>query len=507
ESESESESAQSCCRPADAAEVDRYCAAEVAVALRVSHGAAADRVALADTLHRRHRATLAGMLTGDVPLPHARALAEAASPLTDDTAAELEGLLLPTARTGTPAQVAARGRRLAMRLDARAASRRCQAARDARRARAWGVADGMGVLQVSGPAATVAAAWARVDTLARTAQDDARRTLKDLQQQEAAAAAAAAADTNGAAGQLAEPAPDPATLDPAALVPTLDQLRADTVLRLLAGTHDLTQAPSPYAQVHIDVVVPATTLRGVTTDESGDEPGEVAGMGPIPAEEVRALTRTPGTRVRDRALGSCEHAAHDNRPGPCSAPGTQHDPGPYRVPEPLARTVRARDTTCRFPGCRAAARRCDTDHTIPHPTGPTAECNLACLCRFHHRVKHRGHWHLHQLGAGTLRWTSPHGLVATTRPPEHHLEPHADDHDADADPDADDHEPVPYCPLSLDGTPGDPTAPPPTPDTTPDDDPPWARRPPWTLTPTLTPTPTPTPTPPPPCPPPPDDAA
>ena len=59
----------------------------------------------------------------------------------------------------------------------------------------------------------------------------------------------------------------------------------------------------------------------------------------------------------------------------------------------------------------------DPEHTVPHPAGPTEPCNLACLCRTHHRAKHRGGWQVRQLGRGRLRWTSPTGHVTVTEPP------------------------------------------------------------------------------------------
>ena len=59
------------------------------------------------------------------------------------------------------------------------------------------------------------------------------------------------------------------------------------------------------------------------------------------------------------------------RPGsrgwPPHRPDHQHHPGQYRIPTALARTVRARDQHCRFPGCSVPAARCDLDHTIPAP--------------------------------------------------------------------------------------------------------------------------------------------
>ena len=70
-----------------------------------------------------------------------------------------------------------------------------------------------------------------------------------------------------------------------------------------------------------------------------------------------------------------------------------HDRSVYAVPRDLRRLVELRDETCRFPGCRRRAERCDLDHTVAwQDGGHTAEDNLAALCRHHHLVKHRsGH--------------------------------------------------------------------------------------------------------------------
>ena len=66
----------------------------------------------------------------------------------------------------------------------------------------------------------------------------------------------------------------------------------------------------------------------------------------------------------------------------------------YRPSAALDRAVRARDVTCRFPGCRRAATSpgTDLDHTVPWPAGPTTATNLAVLCRRHHRLKHTAGW-------------------------------------------------------------------------------------------------------------------
>ncbi len=83
----------------------------------------------------------------------------------------------------------------------------------------------------------------------------------------------------------------------------------------------------------------------------------------------------------------------------------------------LARHVRARDRTCRAPGCRRPASRADLDHTIPYEHGGlTVPGNLGALCRFHHRARHKGRWVLCQIRPGVFVWLSPLGRRYTTRP-------------------------------------------------------------------------------------------
>ena len=63
-----------------------------------------------------------------------------------------------------------------------------------------------------------------------------------------------------------------------------------------------------------------------------------------------------------------------------------------------------------FPWCTRPARSCDNDHVHPHARGgPTCTCNLAALCRRHHRLKTHTPWTYLVLDPGTYLWTSPHG--------------------------------------------------------------------------------------------------
>jgi hypothetical protein len=88
----------------------------------------------------------------------------------------------------------------------------------------------------------------------------------------------------------------------------------------------------------------------------------------------------------------------------------------YEVPDRLQEHTVLRDGTCVFPWCTRPARRADCDHIWPHTRGgPTCTCNLAPLCRPHHRLKTHGHagtlWTYTMLEPGTYLWASPHGLT------------------------------------------------------------------------------------------------
>ncbi len=100
-------------------------------------------------------------------------------------------------------------------------------------------------------------------------------------------------------------------------------------------------------------------------------------------------------------------------------PAHQVEPG-YRPSTALQEFVRMRDLTCRFPNCDVSADRCDVDHAIPWPFGPTHPSNLRCLCRKNHLLKTfwagDGGWSDRQDSDGTITWTSPNGQTYTTEP-------------------------------------------------------------------------------------------
>lgn len=142
--------------------------------------------------------------------------------------------------------------------------------------------------------------------------------------------------------------------------------------------------------------------------DPGTVPPGIIDTGPcgwLPTRDIIAILTHPDTLIRLARLhpetGATTHLTSDT----------------YRPGAALARLVRDRDGTCRFPGCATPATRCDLDHAIPYPAGPTTPENLHALCRRHHSFKHHAGWTIHlNPDNATLTWTAPTGRTYTTHP-------------------------------------------------------------------------------------------
>lgn len=337
-------------------------------------------------------------------MPHARAVRDALEPLTDDASAgavvsavldtgfqavERNHLPFRLGALGTPSELAHAVRRDVTRAGVDAAAR-CRVARARRRVGSWALPDGMAALQVTGPAVTIAAAVAAVDRRAQDAVDAARAARRDGRAQ-------------------------------TVTVPTLDQARADAVLEALAGSPDLERLPG-HVGLDVTVLVPLDVLTdlGAAPLATSGPPAELPGLGPLPDLVARAVAAS-ARRVRVGMLDREGHVATPCPSNPAAGCTDAHEGAHgYRPSAALERAVRARDVTCRWPGCRARAARCDLDHTVPFPRGGTTACNLACLCRLHHRVKHRAGWLVLQGPFGRLDLVSPTRRVYLTEPVSWH---------------------------------------------------------------------------------------
>lgn len=163
-------------------------------------------------------------------------------------------------------------------------------------------------------------------------------------------------------------------------------------------------APACRTQVSIQirVTVPLDVLAG-----HNDEHAELAGYGPITADQARALAADPDSVWRRLVTDPLSGALLDV--------GSER----YRPPAHLAEHVVSRHTTCQFPGCRTPAHRCDLDHNTPFgtPGGATSSANLGPKCRPHHRIKGMPGWAVSQHRDGAIVWTTPSGHRYRVEPP------------------------------------------------------------------------------------------
>ncbi|HTN54740.1 MAG TPA: HNH endonuclease signature motif containing protein, partial [Microbacterium sp.] len=266
---------------------------------------------------------------------------------------------------------------------------RHQEAREKRTVWAKEHPDGMAELGVFGPAALVHGAYDRLTEMTKSA------TTAQKQ------------NTGAGEGLHDETDSYETRADPR----TFGQKRADLALDLLltgapAG-HDTPDGLIAAITATVTVTVPALTLMGATGIES--PAAELEGRSPIDPETARMLAGAASgwNRVLTHPVGGAMLAVDRYRPG-----------------EQLKRHLRARDQRCRFPGCGMPARNDDLDHTTDAAFGgPTADDNLAALCRRHHVLKHHSPWHVTQRDDGLLEWQSRRTRLhrQTTAPEHRHL--------------------------------------------------------------------------------------
>ncbi len=332
---------------------------EVACALRLPPGSAQARLVTAHDLVGRLPATLRRLEAGQISARHAEALADAVRGLDDDAAGQVEtraldkapGQTLPAFRRSVARAVAA--------ADARGAEQRRTDGMARRRVSLRPVGDGMAELWALLPAEGAATIMAAVTALAaETARGDERTT---------------------------------------------EQRRADALVDLgVAALHDPLLPKAQGLRPCIQVTVALSTLLGCD-----EQPGELAGYGPIPAAVARRIAADP--------TGSWRRLVTD----PLSGALLDYGRSVYRPPADLADFVLARDQMCTFPGCALPAHRCDLDHETAYDDGGrTAEPNLAALCRRHHRAKHEAGWSVHRdPHTRASNWTSPTGHRYRSEPP------------------------------------------------------------------------------------------
>ncbi|WP_434992748.1 DUF222 domain-containing protein [Arthrobacter sp. Ld5] len=341
--------------------------AETAALLKQSEGSAARLVSESLALTGPLTNTLAALEKGEICPGRASVVVEQSRTLPDEAVPAFEAEILTMAGSLNRPRLTARCRRLRERLHpetvtarrVRAASDRCVVFEPDH--------DGMAWLSAYLPAEQALAVHTSVDALARSLRsgDDPR---------------------------------------------TLPQLRADVLADMLLGG-GLTGAGRggtgvPFASgarsvaAKIVVTVPVFSLMGLT-----DEPAELEGYGPIPADAARRLAADATSWLR--------LLTH-----PYTGAVLGLDRTRYRPSEDLRTWVQLREKTCSFYGCSRPASRCDLDHLLAWAEdGSTGATNLYPVCRRHHMLKHRTDWTPSPDPGGGLSWRSPGDRTYST-PPE-----------------------------------------------------------------------------------------
>jgi hypothetical protein len=234
----------------------------------------------------------------------------------------------------------------------------------------------------------------------------------------------------------------------------IDAIRADLATALLHGT------PLPEAAADLHTNPPQTCSSPAVRpdcDSACDRPGGAAPTSQAPCgcadrgpgggdgeeaglldavRDVRRLVADQVVRLVDARLSRVAERArrsgHEARVGlrvkaeaqsihealrdlkqewcPASAESEEHGHPGYRPPARMRADIQANWKVCAFPTCRQPTKRCDLDHTTPwHKGGDTCHCNLAPLCRHHHKLKQDRKWLLLQPWPGVLVWLTPAG--------------------------------------------------------------------------------------------------
>jgi hypothetical protein len=135
------------------------------------------------------------------------------------------------------------------------------------------------------------------------------------------------------------------------------------------------------------------------------QPAEITGYGPISPDLADTLiTNAHRAFYRRLITDPIDHTL------------TARDPRRRRFDGPLASYLKARDRTCRQPGCDCRIR--DLDHITAHQhDGPTTPDNGQGLCRRSHTFKHLPGWNVTRTNTGDLRWRTATGHTYTSKTP------------------------------------------------------------------------------------------
>lgn len=368
-----------------------YVRDELRAALGESAVSVTNRIETARTLVHRLAATLDAVEAGALTMRHAGLLTDAVCALSDADAALVEDRCVDFAAGRDLAAFARKVRREVLALDSRTMEEQLAdfLAKTLQQRRVWTYADrysaAIAHFGATLPAEGAQALVTTLDVAADRRDPDDERT-KDQRRADALVQLGIDALNRFDACPHCRGV-DPGEHDEHAIVVPDDNL--------VAGQLPRWQGLRPSIQVSVAL----STLLG-----ADNEPAELDGHGPIPAQLARRLADDPTGTWRRLVTDPIGRLVDYGRTA-------------YKPPAALRDFVVARDRTCRFPSCNRPACRCEIDHIDSWEDGGlTNETDLHALCCRHHHFKHDTDWTVERRADGTTVWTNPTGKTFVVDP-------------------------------------------------------------------------------------------
>ena len=157
--------------------------------------------------------------------------------------------------------------------------------------------------------------------------------------------------------------------------------------------------------IEVQVAVTPEALFGMS-----DNPGEIPGVGPIPVELIREM-------VHDAKIRWLTVSADNGRL-------LDRNPAAWRIPSSVQAFADTAYPISVGPYSTVPALRCDGEHLIRHPDGPTDVTNIVPMDRGWHRPKtHTAGMNVKRRPDGRIEWTTPLGQIVIVDPYDYRLGP------------------------------------------------------------------------------------
>ena len=342
---------------------------DISTALRLAPATAQSRIDIARTLVNNLPNTCSALATGEISSAHATVIARETAAAIRDGAPEsvifeIEQRAIAYAEFHTPGQVANHVRTTVAKFAPEEFEEVTNRATALRRVSCYNEADGMSTVVAILPAADAQIVMNSIEAF--------------ILRQEQLSSGGGVAHTSGE-GTSAKL--------------TIDQKRADALSAICTNfLSEISETVTPQRRpLTVNVTIDLPTLLGLA-----ENPGQLAGYGPIPASVARELASDAKWKrfITEPQTGNLLDFGRES----------------YEPPQQLKDFLIARDRTCRFPGCRRSALLSDLDHAESWDSGgSTSPDNIGALCRRHHRLKTHDGWMIESFSDGSCTWTSPLG--------------------------------------------------------------------------------------------------